>query len=97
MGLTAHSISCGADKEVEVGALIGLLYMLYVEPLPAAYGIGEACEGGGVEVTALQLLLWHLQRQHSAGYVEVILSPVFTNPSGPPAAASGATCSTTVP
>ena len=32
MGLTAHSISCGADKEVEVGALIGLLYMLYVEP-----------------------------------------------------------------
>ena len=50
-------ISSGADKEVEVGAGVGLLYVVYVEPLPAAYGVGEAGEGGGVGSAALQLLV----------------------------------------
>src|SRR5215207_6836369 len=70
MGVTAHPISSGADKEVEVGAGVGLLYVVYIEPLPAARGIGEALEGGGIGSAALQLLLRHLQRQRSAGYVE---------------------------
>src|SRR6476620_6273602 len=61
--------SC-ADKEIEVGACVGLLDVIYVEPLPAAYGVGEACEGGGVGSAAQQLLLRRLQRQGSAGYVE---------------------------
>jgi hypothetical protein len=34
MGLTAHSISCGANKEVEVCASIGLLDVVYIEALP---------------------------------------------------------------
>ena len=46
MGLPAHLMSSGADKEVEVGAGVGLLDVIYVQPLPAAYGIREACEGG---------------------------------------------------
>ena len=50
-------ISTGADKEVEVGAGVGLLYVIYVEPLPAAYGVGEACEGGSVGSPALQFLV----------------------------------------
>jgi hypothetical protein len=48
MGLTAHPIPCGADKEIEVGAGVGLLYVVYIEPLPPARGVGEACKGGGV-------------------------------------------------
>jgi hypothetical protein len=40
-------VSGGADKEVEVGAGVGLLDVVDVEPLPAAYGIGEAGERGG--------------------------------------------------
>jgi hypothetical protein len=49
-------ITSGADKEVEVGARVGLLYVVYIEPLPAAYGVGEACEGSAVRPAALQLL-----------------------------------------
>jgi hypothetical protein len=56
VGVTAHSISCGADKKVQVGARVGLLYVVYIEPLPAAYGVGKACEGSGVRPAALQLL-----------------------------------------
>jgi hypothetical protein len=70
VGLTARPISCGADKEVEVGSRIGLLDVVYIEPLPAAYGIGEAREGGGVGSAGQELLLRHFQRQRSAGYVE---------------------------
>jgi hypothetical protein len=49
-------VSGGADEEVEVGARVGLLNVIYIEPLPAAYGVGEACEGSGVRPAALQLL-----------------------------------------
>ena len=52
-------ISGGAHKEVEIGASVGLLYVIYIEPLPAAYGVGEACEGGGVGSAAQQVLLRH--------------------------------------
>ena len=57
MGVTAHMISGCTDKEVEVGARVGLLYVINVEALPTAYGIGKACEGSGVRSAALQLLL----------------------------------------
>jgi hypothetical protein len=60
VGVTAHMISAGADKEVEVSARVGLLYVVYIEPLPAACGIGKAGEGAGVGSAALQLLLRHL-------------------------------------
>jgi hypothetical protein len=70
MGLTAHPIPCGPDEEVEVRARVGLLYVVNIEPLPAPYGIGEACEGGGVGSATQQLLLRHLQHQDSAGHVE---------------------------
>ena len=63
-------ISCGTDKKVEVGARVGLLDVIYMEPLPAAYGVGKACNRCRVGPAALQLLLRHLQRQRSAGYVE---------------------------
>jgi hypothetical protein len=66
MGVTAHLISCGADEEVEVGAGVGLLYVIYIKPLSAAYGVGKACEGGGVWSAALQLLIRHLQHYRSA-------------------------------
>jgi hypothetical protein len=46
--LTAHAISCGADKEVEVGACVGLLYVVYIEALSAARGIRETGKSGGV-------------------------------------------------
>jgi hypothetical protein len=68
--LTAHVISRGTEKEVEVGAGVGLLYVVYIEPLPPAGGVGEACEGGSVGSAAPQLLLRHLKRQRSARYVE---------------------------
>jgi hypothetical protein len=35
-------VSGGADEKVEVGARVGLLNVIYIEPLPAAYGVGEA-------------------------------------------------------
>jgi hypothetical protein len=54
-GTQAHVVSSGADKEVEVGACVGLLYVVYVEPLPPAGGIGKACEGGGVGSAPLSL------------------------------------------
>src|SRR4249920_3567679 len=70
VGVTAHMISGGADKEVEVGARVGLLYVVHIEPLPAAYGIGKAGEGGGVGPAADQFVLQDLERQGSAGHVE---------------------------
>jgi hypothetical protein len=60
VGFTAHAISCGADKEVEVGTRVGLLDVIYIEALPAAYGIGEACEGSGVGSADPELLLRYL-------------------------------------
>jgi hypothetical protein len=60
VGVTAHPISCGADKEVEVGACVGLLYVVDVEPFPAAYWLGEAFECGGVGLAAAQFVLRHL-------------------------------------
>ena len=57
VGVTAHMTSGCTDKEVEVGACVRLLYMVYIEPLPAAGRIGKACECGGVRPAALQLLL----------------------------------------
>jgi hypothetical protein len=90
-------ISGGADEEVEVGAGIGLLYVVYIEPLPAANGTCKAREGGGVRSAALQLLSETSSVNIRSGTSRVISSPVCTNASGPPAAASGATCSTTVP
>ena len=53
MRITAHMISRGTDKEVEVGAGVGLLDVIYIEPLPAAYGVGETRKGGGVRPAAL--------------------------------------------
>jgi hypothetical protein len=50
-------MSCRADKEVEVGARIGLPYVVDVEALPAARGISEARKGGGVGLAAPQLFL----------------------------------------
>ena len=47
-------ITSGADQEVEVGATVGLPYVIYVEALPATSGIGEASEGGDVGSTAQQ-------------------------------------------
>jgi hypothetical protein len=70
VGLTAHTIPTSADKKVEVGARVGLLHVVYVEPLPSAYRIRKVCEGRGVGSATPQLLLRHLQRQRSARYVE---------------------------
>ena len=50
-------MSGGADKKVEVGASVGLSYVIYIEPLPTAYGIGKAREGGDVGPATPQLLL----------------------------------------
>jgi hypothetical protein len=54
VGVTAHTVS---DKEVEIGACVGLSDMLYIEALPTAHGIGKAGKGGGVGSAAQQLLL----------------------------------------
>jgi hypothetical protein len=82
VGLTAHAISCGADKEVEVGACVGLLDVVDVEPLPAARRIGEAREGGGVGSAAQQLLLDTSSVKVRPGASRVISSPVCTSASG---------------
>jgi hypothetical protein len=60
VGVTRHTIACGADKEIKIRARVGLLYVVDVEAFPAAYRIGEACEGGVVGSAALQLFVGYL-------------------------------------
>ena len=55
--------------------------------------------GGGAQAArrALELGRADLEVDRSGGHVEAMTSPSRTRPSGPPTAASGAACSTTVP
>src|SRR4051794_17943914 len=45
--LSPHAVAAGPDQEVEVGARVGLLHMVDVQPLPPAGGRGEGSDGRG--------------------------------------------------
>jgi L-alanine-DL-glutamate epimerase-like enolase superfamily enzyme len=83
-------------QEVEVGALVGLQHVVDVQ-LPVAAGPWRAA--GGLPGGAGGAPVRRRPRAGAAagGTSSVIRSPFCTSASGPPAAASGAVCSTTVP
>ena len=86
-------------EEVEVGAGVGLHDVVDVQALPAAARVGERRPPSpSLGVARGELLGRDAPRRCGRPRTSrLIQSPVCTRPSGPPAAASGVTCSTTVP
>ena len=86
--------AAAAYQEIEVGALMGLLDVLGVEFYVTAGWVWRrrplGTAGGKRGVV-------HVQADGAAGTSSVIISPERASASGPPAAASGEACRTTVP
>jgi hypothetical protein len=95
MGVARHLGPAAAHQEVKVATLICLQHMIDIQ----------------LTITAHQQLLWRLQISHArrqfgirniqmqtpAGAIEFDPVAFAHHRQGPPARASGATCSTTVP
>jgi len=97
MGLPGHAGSARAQKEVKVRSGVGLLHMVNVQALPAAVRRGEPLGDARRRDASDQLILGDVQLQQTPRDVRCDRIAVLDQASGPPAAASGATWSTTVP
>ena len=98
MGLPGDPGSARADQEVEVGAGVGLLHVVDVQALPTARpGTANAPVTVGAAVRRISSSSGTSSCSRRRGTSSTIGSPSWTSASRPPAAASGATCSTTVP
>ena len=86
-----------ADQEVEIGARVGLQHVVDVQLLPAAdrrRDASDVASGTRRRCSSSSVTSSSSRRPRTSSRIS---SPFCTSPSGPPAAASGVTCSTTVP
>ena len=90
-----HGRAAAPDQEVEIDAFIGLQHVVHVHLHVAAVGSRRRRRPGGTPGGELRLI--DMQVQAARRTSRVMRSPLRTRASGPPAAASGATWSTTVP
>ena len=82
-----------SPEDVQVDSLVGLKYVVDVQPGPAAGG----GSGGDHSCARFEFGLVHEQVEPAVRDVELDPISCRTSASGPPAAASGATCSMQVP
>ena len=84
-----------ADQEIEVHTLVGLQDVLAEQAGIAPLGLGS--RGGAIVFPPASSAGLTSKCKERAGTSKVMKSPVRTRANGPPRAASGATCNTTVP
>ena len=87
--------AAAAHQEVHVDSFVCLIHVVAAKPQVTAHVVRR----GSLPLAAplLELGVGHIQVQAAFVYVQLDQSPFLTRASGPPTAASGEVCSTTVP